>query len=153
MLSKEEAKTARVTFWENFMERMRKHRSVGGYRVNWLKYNTRAKSVLIRAFADERTCLISLDFEHKNASIRELQIEQMDELKTVFASNFESPFKENPKYIRENGLELHRIYFELENVSIFNEADYPKMYDFMEKHLRGMDAFWNEFGELFEQLK
>ena len=153
MLSKEEAKNIRVQFWDNFAQRMRKHKSEGGYRVNWLKYNTRTKGIVIRAFADENNCTVSLDFEHKNSDVRELQLEQMDELRVMFAGNFNTKYTEDPNFVRENGTVVHRFYFVLEGHSIFRTADHPTMYTFMQTHLKAMDAFWNNFGELFEVLQ
>ena len=62
MLTKEELKLYKTTFWEEFKQYMSKHRSASGRKMNWLQYRTDIKYIFLRLQTDKSTVRLVLSF-------------------------------------------------------------------------------------------
>lgn len=154
MLSKEEVKNRRERFFDGFKEFMYGTKSSGGYRLNWMNYPTRVKNIRINLFADGKQSLVALDFEHKNEGMRELHFEQILECKTVMTKCFEHCALEwHPQFERENGKHIARVCTEPIKSNLYDEAQWPTMYEYLKKGIQSMDVFWVEFGAIYDDLQ
>lgn len=152
MFSKDEEKALRSAFWQGLTNKAQKHRSASGRRVNWFKYPTRINDIYIRAEADTNGCRVCIDLQFKNAGIRELFYEQFLETKTVFENIMISPVVWQPNFEHEYGTQVARISVENTTTNLFVQEDWPEMQTFILNHLRRVDEYWNDFGELYTTL-
>ena len=153
MFSKDEEKALRSAFWGTLTTKIQKYRSVSGRRINWFKYPTGLNEIYIRTEVDQHGCRICIDLQFKDAGIRELFYEQFLETKTVFENTMKSPIVWNPQFEHSYGTEVARISVENNTTNLFNQEDWPEMHTFIVTHLRRVDEYWEDFGELFKTLK
>ena len=152
MFSKEEEKALRSAFWGTLTNKIQKHRSASGRKVNWFKYPTHINDIYIRVEADQFGCRVCIDLQFKNDGIRELFYEQFLETKTVFENIMVSPVIWNPNFTHKYGTQVARISVENTSTRLFNQEDWPEMHEFLESHLRRVDEYWSDFDELYTTL-
>lgn len=153
MYSKEEEKALRSAFWGTLTQKIQKYRSVSGRRINWFKYPTRLSDIYIRVEADRFGCRVCIDLQFRNPGIRELFYEQFLETKTVFENLMETEVKWYPSYTHSYGTEVARISVENTETNLFVQEDWIKMHNFIITHLRKIDEYWVDFGDLYTSLK
>lgn len=153
MFTKDEEKALRSAFWGSLTETIQKFRSVSGRRINWFKYPTGLNEIYIRTEVDQHGCRVCIDLQFKNEGIRELFYEQFLETKTVFENTMVSPIIWNPNYEHSYGTEVSRISVENNTTNLFRQEDWSEMQNFIITHLRRVDEYWEDFGELFKTLK
>ncbi|MFT5337200.1 MAG: hypothetical protein ACI9YL_001202 [Luteibaculaceae bacterium] len=152
MFSKQEAKSLREAFWTGFGKITRPHLSSGGYRVNWVNYRTGIKGVSFHLWATPKKCGFAIDVEHPSMDIRELQWEQLLELKKVIESET-GPLIWEPLFERENGKVISRAYLEIDGVNVYDNTTWPRMMPLLKKGIFGLDRFWVNFGDIFQVLQ
>ena len=152
MFSKEEEKAIRTEFWDTLLKKSRAHKSASGKKVNWMKYPTGMKDVYLRAEADKDGCRVCIDFQFRDAGIRELFMEQFLETKTVFENTMETQVHWLPHYTHSYKTEVARVMVENTSTNMFKKQDWEEMHEFILTHLRRADTYWIEFNELFFTL-
>jgi len=153
MFTKDEEKALRSAFWTSLTTKMQKHRSSTGRRINWFKYPTGLHDIYVRTEVDKHGCRICIDLQFKNDGIRELFYEQFLETKTVFENAMQSPVIWIPNFKHPYGTEVSRIMVENNTTNLFRQEDWPEMQEFIVTHLRRVDVYWEDFGELYKTLK
>jgi hypothetical protein len=154
MYGKEELIELKQKFWQAFDERMKKHRSSkNSNKINWAHYRTNINHVYFRLETNANDVKLCIDIQHKDKGIRELFLEQFIQVKTVMQSYFKHELIFEESYLHPNKLEISRIYLELSNVNYLEEKHHASILDFFEENLRALDRFWNDYNELFFQLK
>ncbi len=152
MFTKDEEKALRSAFWGTLTDKIQKNRSISGRRINWFKYPTGLHDIYIRTEADSNGCRVCIDMQFKNSGIRELFYEQFLETKTVFQNIMETEVIWNPSHKHTYGTEVARISVENNHTNLFRQEDWPEMHEFIIHHMKKMDAYWNDFGELYITL-
>jgi hypothetical protein len=153
MYSKEEEKALRSAFWGTLTQKIQKFRSISGRRVNWFKYPTGLNDIYIRVEADHLGCRVCIDLQFKDTGIRELFYEQFLETKTVFQNMIETEVTWNPNYEHQYGTKVARISMENTNTNLFVQDDWLEMHKFIIEHLKKVDSYWTDFGDLYTSLK
>ncbi|MBT4774279.1 MAG: DUF4268 domain-containing protein [Crocinitomicaceae bacterium] len=150
MFSKEERRERKSLFWISFGKFMTsKHRSASGKKVNWSNYKTGVNDIYFRLDCDNKQAIISIEFQHKDAGIRELFLEQFLQLKTVFHAQVNEEWEWDSLACTETGQQIIRVSKTRNGVNIFNKNDWLEVFTFFEPRLLAIDSFWCEFGELF----
>jgi hypothetical protein len=152
MLSKEERTELNRTFWTGFKKMMNSHRSSNGRSINWLNYPSDVKGIFIRMEIDNKAARLCFDMQFKDEGIRSIVWEQMGELKKVLESKMTSETLWVQELYANVGFRFSRIFWELENVSLFNEEDHQKIYDFLRIQLLSFDSFYQEFKDILINL-
>lgn len=152
MFTKDEEKALRSAFWGSLTTKAQKHRSSTGRRINWFKYPTGLNDIYIRTEVDQKGCRVCIDLQFKNEGIRELFYEQFLETKTVFENTMISPVIWNPTHEHSYGTEVARISIENNTTNLYKQEDWTEMQDFIVTHLRRIDTYWEDFGELYKTL-
>ncbi len=129
-----------------------KHRSASGKKVNWSNYKTGVNDIYFRLDCDNKQAIISIEFQHKDAGIRELFLEQFLQLKTVFHAQVNEEWEWDSLACTETGQQIIRVSKTRNGVNIFNKNDWLEVFTFFEPRLLAIDSFWCEFGELFQIL-
>lgn len=153
MYNKEEKKALTAAFWGTLTPKIQKFRSASGRKVNWFKYPTGLNDIYVRVEADQNGCRICIDLQFKNDGIRELFYEQFLETKTVFENTMETPVKWSPNYVHSYGTIVSRISVENNTTNLYNQETWMEMQEFIITHLKRVDEYWNDFGDLFKTLK
>jgi len=153
MYGKEEAYELRKLFWTSFGKFMKKHRTVGEGKVNWMNYKTGIKDLYFRLEADKKTASIYVDLQMQDEDIREIYYSQFKEVKGVFESMTNTKWLWTENLINNYNVELSRISININNVNMYNKNSWDIIFKFYETHLLLLDEFWVEFKELFKQLE
>ena len=152
MLSKQELKDRNVAFWSEFKTFMSAHRSSNGKRMNWLNYPTDVKYIFLRLEADKFGARINFDIQAKDAGVRAVVWEQMEELKKVLTDSMGEPGDWIFDYSTPEITSFCRIKWEITDVNFFVDADKEKIFRFFEKKLVGFDEFYQNFKDILVLL-
>ncbi len=141
MLSKEEFKQYKITFWEEFKQHMSKHRSASGRKMNWLQYRTDIKNIFLRLETNKSTVRVCFDIQFKDADIRAIVWEQMGE---------EGIWEEH--YWNETISDFSRIYWEKTDLNYLNPEKRSAIFDFFEDKLIRFDKFYDVYKDILINL-
>lgn len=153
MYSKEESQQIRTKFWISFGQYMKLHHSSEKESVSWTNYKTGIKDLFFKTDVDNKSAKILIEITHKDLGIQELVFEQFEEFQTLFHSYFEKEWIWSKQHNNDQGKTLSTIELKLESVSIFREADWVKIIDFLKTNLIKLDEFWNDVKDSFEIFK
>lgn len=153
MFSKAEASQLRHQFWTTFGQYIRPQLSADGEKVNWINYKTGIKHVHFKMEAENRKARISIEISHYDTGIQELFFEQFKELKNILQNQLNEEWEWQLHYFDNEGKTISRIYAELENASIFNREDWPKLISFFKPRIIALDEFWSVAKYSFDALK
>lgn len=152
MLKKEELRELRQGFWEAFDAHNKKVRSSNNRKLNWAQYKSGIKDIYFRLDFDTKEAYLAIDLQMRDAAVRELVWDQFMETEKLLKTFVGEDIEHQCNLITKEGLEIHRMKWSLQGVSITNKADYPKVIGFLSEKIRGLDAFWYEFSDLFNAL-
>jgi len=153
MFSKAEASQLRQQFWTTFGQYIRPRLSADGEKVNWINYKTAIKHVYFKMEAENRKARIAIEIAHYDIGIQELFFEQFKELKTMLHAQLKEEWNWQLHYIDNDGKITSRIYTELDNTSIFNREDWPKLIGFFKSRIIALDEFWSVAKYSFDALR
>jgi hypothetical protein len=149
MLTREQQRLHRTHFWAEYKAIMTLYSSASGKKMNWLNYPTNIKECYLRLDATTRKATVTFDIQSKNASVRSILWEQMNELKAVMATmmnNVDVAWLEEIEI--SPGIIGCRILWELEKVNYIHTEDKQKIFDFFRETQLAFDEFYSEFGEI-----
>jgi hypothetical protein len=152
MLSKEEFKQYKITFWEEFKQHMSKHRSVSGRKMNWLQYKTDIKHIFLRLETNKSTVRVCFDIQFKDQAIREIVWEQMGELKKVLTDEMGEEGIWEEHYWNETISDFSRIYWEKTDLNYLNPEKRLAIFDFFEDKLIRFDKFYDVYKDILINL-
>lgn len=153
MFSKEEKQQNKLEFWSRLKDQMAKMKNPHGSKVNWMHYNTGINHLYFRMEADEHAVRLCIDLQFPDPGIREVFWDQFQEFKDMLDGIFKNTLIWDKEYEHLNGKDISRIYLEKDGVNINNRSDWDKMHLFLKLSFARLDKFWDEFGEVFFQLK
>lgn len=152
MLSKQELKDRNTAFWNEFKSFMSGHRSSNGRKVNWLNYPTDVKYIFLRLEADKQGARIHFDIQAKDAGVREIMWEQMEELKKVLTDSMGEPGEWIFDCKSDSIASFCRITWEKSGVNFFREEDQTAIFEFFREKLIAFDEFYQNFKDILVLL-
>jgi hypothetical protein len=152
MLSKEELKNHKITFWEEFKNIMSKHRSASGRKMNWLQYKTDIKHIFLRLETNRSNVRVCFDIQFKDADIRAIVWEQMGELKKVLTDSMGEEGVWEEHFWNETIDDFCRIYWEKTNLNYLDLSDKDAIHSFFEDKLIRFDQFYDVYKEILINL-
>jgi len=153
MYTKDEKKEFKVTFWNELNEKLSEAGKAKGRNLEWMSYPTQIKRLFFRMEADETSARMCIDSQFVTKGIREIYYLQFQDFENKLNETFTSKVIYNSDYEHWNGKVISRVYCELTDVNINNKEDWPKIHDFLMTNFLNLDAFWEEFNEVFLALK
>jgi hypothetical protein len=153
MFSKAEASGLRQRFWTTFGQYIRPQLSADGEKVNWVNYKTGLKHVYFKMEAENRKARIGIEITHPDTGIQELFFEQFLELKILLHNTLNEEWEWQLHYFDNEGKTISRIYKELNNASVFNCDDWPRLISFFKPRMIALDEFWSTARYSFDALK
>ncbi len=148
MLSREEKKNINTEFFKELRDYLSYFKSSNGKTINWLTYPTDVKQIFVRLHVDSHIAALYVDIQAKDDGIRAIVYEQLGELQRVMEENVGSDAIWIENHNMENGQDISRIKWVLENVSIYNPEDKIKIFEFWKEKLLGFDIFYQEYKEI-----
>ena len=154
MYSREEASKSRKHFWTTFGQYLGHQLSAEGLKVNWINYKTGLKDVYFRMDAIKKEVSIGIELHHQDEGIRELYFEQFLELQTYFHTIMDEEWIWDKHYtITDSNKTISRIYQIQHGHSIFNQAQWPEVIQFLKPRLIKLDEFWSDAQYSFDALR
>jgi hypothetical protein len=153
MYSRQQASELRQAFWTALGKYMQPILSAEGEKVNWVNYKTGEKNIYFRMNAGSRSSSIAIEITHPNTELQQLYFEQFVQLKTLLHSALNEEWNWQLHFVDNNGKVISRIYKELNNVSLFNQNDWPALISFFKPRIIALDEFWSSARYGFEALR
>lgn len=152
MYSKEEASKLRQQFWITFGKYMKPIPSAEGLPINWVNYKTGVKHVFFRMNAEQKQTTIAIDITHADMASRHLFFEQFKAFQILFNDAVNEQWQWELNAVNEYGVALSQISKTLNDVSIFNQQDWPTIISFLKPRIIALDQFWTDVKLVFEGL-
>jgi hypothetical protein len=153
MYSKDESSNIKQTFWTTFGQYIAPQLSADGLRVNWVNYKTGIKHLYFKMETVNRSVSIGIVITHPDKGIQELFFEQFIELKNLLKNTLDEDWTWALYDTDEYGKTVSRIYKQLDDVSVYNRADWPQLISFFKPRIIALDEFWSTAQYSFEALK
>lgn len=153
MYSKEQASKIRQSFWTTFGQYLSLHPSAEGMKANWINYKTSFKYVNFRMKAEKKYAWIGIEITDPDIEIQELFYEQFLQNKTYLESTLAEDWEWRLQEADENNRIVSTIGITLNNVSVFNEDDWPALISFFKPRIIALDEFWSDAKYSFEALR
>ncbi|MBK6525006.1 MAG: DUF4268 domain-containing protein [Crocinitomicaceae bacterium] len=153
MFTKEEKKKLKLEFWSRLEDQMTRLKNPHGSKVNWMNYNTGINHLYFRMEADEKAGRLCIDLQFPDNGVREVYWDQFEEFRDLLNDRFKGKLIWLKDFEHENGKTISRIYLEKAEVNINNQKDWDKMHLFLKLSFVKLDEFWDEFSDVFLQLK
>ena len=152
MLGKEERKIRNTAFWDDFRKQMRNLKSSNGRRINWISYPSDVKNIYIRMEVEGRGVRLCMDIQPKDDGVRAILFEQMTELKNLLEKTMSCETIWLEHFTTKEGSTISRIMWENNNLSFYNDEDWPLIVDFLSHQLVEFDLFYQEFKDILIAL-
>jgi hypothetical protein len=153
MYSRQQASELRQAFWTAFGLYMQPIPSAEGEKVNWVNYKTGEKNIYFRMNAGTRSSSIAIEITHPDIELQQLYFEHFVQLKTLLQNALNEEWIWRLHGSDENGKVISRIYKEINNVSVFNQNDWPALISFFKPRIIALDEFWSSAKYGFEALR
>lgn len=147
--SKQQSSQVRKNFWTSFGQYMRPLPGADGEPVNWLNYKTGIKHLYFRMDADKHGARIAVEMRHPDLAEQEQVFKKFVGLKSIFYEVTGSEWKWELHSIDEDGKPVSRIVSGLDNINVFNSADWPSIISFLKPRILALDQFWQLAKEHF----
>lgn len=143
MFSREESRQLRELFWTSYGK---------SFPRKWLLYNTKIKDVSLKFQADRKTALVCIDIEHEDDYNRLEQFEKFESLKTILETEYlPEVIFDDDYYLEKSDKTICRIYVKHEQkFSIHNKDTWRAAYEFFNKHMDLLEAFFIEYKDFIE---
>ncbi len=136
MFSKEDSKKIREEFWTSFGKK---------YPHKWVLYNTGIKEVQLKFTFNNDFAQVSLDVSSADEVIQEYYFEKIYALRTILKDEYIPDLKLEKHYLLPEGKEVSRFYVQLDSVNIHNKNHWLEVYEFLNKHMQPLEAFFLEY--------
>ncbi len=148
MLKPEERKAFNEAFWGEFRLLMRRYNSSNKRGINWLNYPTDVKHLYLRLHCDNLGCALRMDFQFKDAAVREVVWEQMEELKAVLEQEMGTDGIWTRNLSAPEGFIFDRIEWVNPELNYYQKDHWPAIHSYLKDRLLAFDRFYQEFKEV-----
>lgn len=152
MYSKQEAAQLKQEFWTQFGQYMRPIKSADEEDINWINYKTRFKHIKFHLDADNKIATIGICILHPDDGIRALFFEQLSQLKNMLHTTINEEWIWQETIVDKYGKKQSMAYTILNDVSIYDKTNWPKLISFFKPRLIALDSFWHKAHYAFEAL-
>lgn len=152
MYSREEASKLRQQFWITFGKYMKPIPSAEGLAVNWINYKTGVKNVNFRMNAEQHQAIIAIEITHSDEETRSRFMEQFKALKLLFTAAVNEEWLWEEYTTNEFGALMSRIAKTLDQVSVYDQKNWPDLISFLKPRIIALDQFWVDVKAIFEDL-
>lgn len=152
MYSRAEASHIKQSFWTAFGRYLSPLPNSEGLKINWVNYHTGYKHFYFRMEADQKNAYIAITLNHPDEQLRNQFFDKLEQLHSYLSDTLGEEWHWQRVASDEQGRGYSRIYMELNNVSIYNQSDWPAIISFFKPRIMGLDSFWNDVKDAFEEF-
>lgn len=153
MFTSDEKKDLTKRFWQTLNEKLTIAGKMKGRNIDWMNYPNKINHLYFRMEATTELVRFCVDVQFLDPGVREVFFEQFEEFKVMLTENMPHELQWLKSYEHPNGKTIARLYTELTNVSIYEESTWGKSQQFLLDDFIAFDEFWQDFGEVFRNLK
>lgn len=138
-------------FWTTLGQYMAPISNADGEKINWINYKTGAKHIRFVMQADSKTARIFIEISHKDEALQIEYFGKFTQLKKLLENRIGEQWNWQPNTIDEFGKTISLIYTSLQNVNVFDRADWPLIISFFKSRMIALDKFWCDNRFAFER--
>ena len=153
MYSRAEAAHIKESFWTAFGRYLSHLPNSEGRKINWVNYHTGYRHFYFRMEADRGKAYIAITLIHPDAQLRRQFFEKLEQLRPFLRDALGEEWTWQPETTDDAGKAMARICTQMENVSVYNQSDWPAIISFFKPRIMALDAFWNEVKDAFEVFR
>ena len=147
MYSRQQASQLRQEFWTAFEQYMSPVMSDENECINWINYRTGQKHIYFRMQVDSRHTSIAIELTHPDKETRALYFARLKKWKHLLEEITGEQWTWASEDSDEQGKRLSRIFIQMQEVSVMNKSDWPKIISFLKPRIIALDAFWSQVKE------
>lgn len=153
MYKRAEAVKIKQSFWTTFGRYMAPLPNSEGLKINWINYHTGFRQVYFRMDADRETAQIFIALTQGDEVMRLLFFERLQQMRLVLNEYLEEEWNWETDVEDSSGKHFARISKNLEGVNVYNQDDWPAIISFLKPRIMGLDRFWNDVKDAFEDFR
>ena len=153
MFTSDEKKALTIKFWEELREKLTIAGKMKGRNIDWMNYPNKINHLYFRMEANPELVRFCIDIQFLDKGVREVFFEQFEEFKVLLTENMPNDLFWLKSYDHPNKRTIARIYSELKGVNIYDQNTWPSAHQFLQENFLTFDEFWQDFGEVFRNLK
>jgi len=127
MYTKEEAKAIKIQFWDGFKRYSKKR---GRKMTSWVLKGTQIKEVQLKFDLNKEGAFVMLQIDSKLDSSRLSVFESFEKYKLIIDEKCGSELIWDKNYFIKGFKEVSVMYYQLKDISILNQNDWDKCYEF-----------------------
>lgn len=101
--------------------------------------------------ANNQRASVTVLINHPDPQIRAKYYDLLLELKSLFSQMVEGVWLWQEFALDENQTAISKIETSISGVSIFDRNSWPTIISFLKEKIMGLDSFWNDVKDAFEQ--
>ncbi len=145
MYSKQEASILTQQFWTSFGQYIAPVLSAEGEKINWINYKTGQKDISFNMMADSKGAKIAIVLKHKDPLLQILFFNKLLKLKSNLHLVMGEEWQWQLHTVDQYGKTTSEIYLSLQQVNVFNKADWPAIISYLKDRIIALDRFWCEY--------
>lgn len=155
MYTKEEAAKIKGKFWKKFGQYMAPVPAADGllFGMNWINYRTGIKGLQFKMNVDYYQATVSITIMDKDPIVQALLWDRLLEMKLLLQNYITEDWVWYDDAWNDYGQSLKKLEIVLENVNVYREDDWSRIIPFLKENIMTLDAFWAEYGFLFDEYK
>lgn len=153
MFTSDEKKDLTKRFWQELSTKLTIAGKGKGRNIDWMNYPNKVNQLYFRMEATTEIVRFCIDMQFGIEGVREVYFEQFEEFKEKLTANMPHKLTWLKSFDHPNKKTISRIYSELDGVSVYDEKTWQNAHQFLLDDFIAIDTFWQEFGEVFKNLK
>jgi hypothetical protein len=149
MYTPQQASKLRSDFWASFGHYMRPLPGANGETKNWLNYKTGVKHLYFRMDADQHHAGIAIEIRSPDTKQRVELYNKLEALSSIFTDTAGKGWTWEKAVMDHDGQEMSRIIQVIQDVNVYNKADWPAIISFLKPKMLDLDRFWDLVRENF----
>jgi hypothetical protein len=145
MFTKEESKQLRLGFWDRF-ERISSRKRIKDHKdPKWIMNDTGIRQLKLKFHFDEQLATVGIDVETRNIDKRIEIFGKLERLKSRLENALGEPLIWELDYLLPSGKSVSRAFLKMENVTIYEKADWDKVIRFFYEKMSAIEEIFVEF--------
>lgn len=151
MYSKHAASLLTQQFWTAFGQYMSPVLSAEGEKINWVNYKTGVKFIRFTMQSINSTATITIELSNADIVTQQQQFNRLVQFKNQFIQECGNDWRWQKMTTDKHDKIVSSISTSIENVSILNKSEWPKIISFFKPHLISLDKFWSNYKFALQQ--
>lgn len=117
-----------------------------------MRYKTGIKDASFKFYADNRSAEVSLNFEMKDAALRQFYFEKLLSLENILRREFLSDVLFSGRHFLDNGKEIAKIWVPKEGINIYKKDTWRETFEFFVEKMSAFEEFYVEYQDFIKDV-